>query len=654
MVTIHEELARRQEQHPRLCDQSNDAVFVIELEQVRILGVNARACTMLGYSREELLNLPISAVHPNEMPAMLAFTRSVSERGIGLTDELTFTTRSGQSLPAQISASILDVEGRLCILARVREISARQKAEVTLQQHLEQLERTVEECSAQPRRSEERQRVLLEINDAIATRLDWESLLRAIGAALSQVLPFDAASIRLYDRERDSFRLAALDIPGPPGPGFDLDSELDRRTSHVGWVFDHGLALVRNDLGLDRRFSSEERLRAAGIRSYVAVPLAARSSVIGTFNLGSRTPCRYSEEDGRLLREVAKRVGLAVQNALAFEEIARLKALLEQEKLYLQEEIKNQHDFEQIVGRSQAFDRVLRAVKTVAATNATVLITGETGTGKELVAVAVHALSAEKDQPLVRVNCAALAPGLIESELFGHERGAFTGAVSRRVGRFEIADRGTLFLDEIGDLALDLQGKLLRVLQEGEFERVGGSRTIRVKVRVIAATNRDLEKALREQRFREDLYYRLSVFPIRIPPLRERREDIPLLVGYFMAKHATRMNKNIDSIRAPVMDALMAYSWPGNVRELENVIERAIIVSRGSKLELGDWSPNHGEHPVGQRISTLDELQREHIIRVLDRTGWRIRGANGAGRTLGLKPTTLEARMKKLGIQRSS
>ncbi len=502
--------------------------------------------------------------------------------------------------------------------------------------------------------SEERQRVLLEINNTIVTPLDWESLLRPISAALSLVLPFDAASICLHDLERDIFRLVALDNPAPPGPGFDLGSELDRGTSHVGWVFDHGAALIRNDVMLDRRFSSEERLRASGIRSYVAVPLAARSSVIGTLNLGSRTPSRYSEEDGRFLRELAKQVRLAVQNVLDLEEIARLKALLEQEKRYLQEEIKNQHDFEQIVGHSQAFDEVLKAVKTVAATDATVLITGETGTGKELVAGAVHALSSEKAKSLVKVNCAALAPGLIESELFGHERGAFTGAVSRRVGRFEIADGGTLFLDEIGDLALDLQAKLLRVLQDGEFERVGGSRTIRVKVRVIAATNRDLEKGLREQRFREDLYYRLSVFPIPIPPLRDRREDIPLLVRYFMAKHATRMKKNIDSIRVPAMDALMAYSWPGNVRELENVIERAIIVSRGSKLELGDWSPIHGEHPVGQRIPTLDQLQREHIIRVLDLARWRIRGASGAAQTLGLKPTTLEARMKKLGIQRSS
>jgi formate hydrogenlyase transcriptional activator len=311
-----------------------------------------------------------------------------------------------------------------------------------------------------------------------------------------------------------------------------------------------------------------------------------------------------------------------------------------------------QRQFKNIVGQSLGIRRVLKAVETVAPTDAGVLLYGETGTGKELVVHSIHELSLRKEQPLVKINCAALPSGLMESELFGHEKGSFTGAFSKKLGRFEIANGGTIFLDEIGDLQLDLQAKLLRVLQEGEFERVGGNQTIHVDVRVIAATNRDLEKSIHEGKFRADLYYRLNVFPIRIPPLRERKEDIPLLVKYFVMKYGAKCRKSIERIPQPTIDALLAYSWPGNIRELENLIERAVIMCQSTQLEPGKWLPIPGGTPVESRIPTLEELEREHILEVLQMTSWRVSGEKGAAKLLGMKPTTLEARMKKLGISR--
>jgi transcriptional regulator with GAF, ATPase, and Fis domain len=333
-------------------------------------------------------------------------------------------------------------------------------------------------------------------------------------------------------------------------------------------------------------------------------------------------------------------------------ETAALKTRLEEETIYLQEEIKSTHNFDELIGESRAMQKMLKAVEVVAPTESTVLLFGETGTGKELVARALHHRSLRRQRPLVKVNCAALPAGLIESELFGHEKGAFTGALARQVGRFELADGGTLFLDEIGDLPLELQAKLLRVLQEGEFERLGNARTIKVDVRIIAATNRDLEHAVREGRFRPDLYYRLQVFPIWLPPLRERRQDIPLLVRYFVTKYGAKLGTRITTIPHSTLEPLLTYAWPGNVRELEHVIERAVILSAGSQLRLGEWLPAPQTARPGARIMTLHELQRDHILAVLELTGWRVSGEQGAAQLLGLKPTTLEARMRKLGIRR--
>lgn len=338
----------------------------------------------------------------------------------------------------------------------------------------------------------------------------------------------------------------------------------------------------------------------------------------------------------------------------AYLEVERLKDQLQQENIYLQEEIKLEYNFSEIIGRSEAIEKVLKKVEQVAGTNSTVLILGETGTGKELLARAVHSNSSRKNRPLVKVNCSALPANLIESELFGHEKGAFTGAITQKTGRFELADGGTIFLDEIGDLPLDLQAKLLRVLQEGEFERLGNPKTVTVDTRVIAATNRDLALAIEKGDFREDLFYRLNVFPIHAPPLRDRKEDIPLLVAYFCDKLGAKIGKKIDSVSQKVMDSLIEYSWPGNVRELGNIIERAVIISETNILQCGDWVPVNKTGPTESiELSTLEEIERAHILKALELTGGRVSGEKGAAKILGINPSTLESRMRKLGIRKN-
>ncbi len=340
----------------------------------------------------------------------------------------------------------------------------------------------------------------------------------------------------------------------------------------------------------------------------------------------------------------------ALQTALG--ELNELKEKLEKENHYLKEEIRVEQGNSGMVGTSRPFKYMLQQIEQVANTDTTVLILGETGTGKELVARAIHSHSQRSDKPLVKVNCAALPSNLIESELFGHEKGAFTGAMARKTGRFELAHQGTLFLDEIGDLPLDLQAKLLRVLQEGELERVGSSETLKVNVRVLAATNHDLKELIREGKFREDLYYRLNVFPIYSPALRDRREDIPLLVQHFVDKLGARLGKRVATIPQKSFDALVSYHWPGNVRELENIIERALIISSNDKLELGEWFIQQQSDEGNSGILTLADSESQHILKALEQTSWRVSGPKGAARLLGLKPTTLESRMKKLGISR--
>jgi formate hydrogenlyase transcriptional activator len=381
--------------------------------------------------------------------------------------------------------------------------------------------------------------------------------------------------------------------------------------------------------------------------------LIFRDRVLGVLAIKTRREHAFSAEDGELFEQVANQVAIAVENALAYNEIETLKNKLEKEKLYLEEEIRTEYNFEEIIGSSSVLKRVLQNVETVATTDSTVLIYGETGTGKELIARAIHNLSDRRERTLVKVNCAAIPTGLLESELFGHEKGAFTGAIDRRIGRFELAHQGTIFLDEVEDIPLDLQSKLLRVLQEQEFERLGSSRTLRVDVRVVAATNANLEQMVEEKKFRSDLYYRLNVFPINVPPLRERPEDIPLLVHFFANKFAQQMKRRIESVPKETMAALVNYHWPGNIRELQNLVERGVILSRGPSLEipLGELKQStKTNHTNGS--TTLESVEREHILRVLSESRWVIGGPAGAAARLGVNRTTLNHRLRKLGITR--
>jgi formate hydrogenlyase transcriptional activator len=369
--------------------------------------------------------------------------------------------------------------------------------------------------------------------------------------------------------------------------------------------------------------------------------------------IASKAEAAFTPDDAELLMRIAGQVAIAVENALAYREIDSLKDKLASEKLYLEDEIRTEHNFEELIGASPSFKRILKQVETVAPTDSTVLIRGETGTGKELIARAIHFLSARKERTLVKINCAAIPSGLLESEIFGHEKGAFTGAIAQRIGRFELANKGTLFLDEIGDIPVELQPKLLRVLQEQEFERLGSARTQKVDVRLIAATNADLEQMVADKKYRSDLYYRLNVFPIMIPPLRERPEDIPALTRFFTQKYARRLKKRIEAIPSEVMAALTSYRWPGNVRELEHFIERAVVLTQGADLEVSLSELKSSAPAIPANISTLEDAERGHIVRALDETSWVIGGPNGAAARLGMKRTTLQSKMQKLGISRS-
>jgi formate hydrogenlyase transcriptional activator len=405
-----------------------------------------------------------------------------------------------------------------------------------------------------------------------------------------------------------------------------------------------------------------------GIQAVCHLPLIGKNRMLGALSLGRLEDNPFTGDDVEFLSQVANQVAIAVENALAYGQIAELKDRLAQEKVYLEDEIRSELKFEEIIGKSAVLRSVLSQIETVAPTDSTVLIYGDTGTGKELVARALHNLSSRGQNAFVKLNCAAIPTGLLESELFGHERGAFTGAISQRIGRFELAHNGTVFLDEIGEIPLELQPKLLRVLQEREFERLGGTRTIRSDARLIAATNRDLSAMVDEQKFRQDLFYRLNVFPIRVPPLRERTEDIPLLVRHFTQQFSRRMNKHIDSIASDTMKALVRYDWPGNIRELQNVIERAVILSPGPalKVSLADLKSRveapamrHVNAPEPAHIGTtganmqnvLDETERVQILRALDQSKGIVSGPTGAAALLGMKRSTLQFRMQKLGIR---
>lgn len=494
--------------------------------------------------------------------------------------------------------------------------------------------------------------LLLEVSNALSSHRELHELFAAISGCIRKVMQHDYSGLSLYDADIRQFRLFALDFPAGKGLireeiVFAVDG------SPHGKAYKSGAPFLVNRLDA-HQFPSDitNWLLSEGIRSACWLPLNREDRCIGVLNVASKHENAFSEREMLLFGQIANQIAVAVENTLAFQQITELKDKLAEEKDYLEEEIRTEYHFDEIVGESPAWKAVLEQVETVASTEATVLVLGETGTGKELVARAIHDRSRRKDRTLVKISCAALPAGLLESELFGHEKGAFTGAIDRRLGRFELANRGSLFLDEVGEIPLELQPKILRVLQENEFERLGSGETRKVDVRIIAATNRNLSEMVEHHQFRSDLYYRLNVFPITLPPLRDRATDIPLLVRYFVQKLAVRMRKRIDEIPSEVMRALTTWHWPGNVRELENFIERAVILTRGSKLQvpLSELIPPAVAAP--QDGTTLESVEREHILQILRECRGVVGGPRGAAAKLGLNRSTLNSRMRKLGISR--
>ena len=520
------------------------------------------------------------------------------------------------------------------------------------------------------RTAQEQLKLLLDLTNSVVSTLDLRELLRNMSGNLRRVMRCDFVGVGLPDAESSRhLRLYALDFPD--SRGFMTEEILiPIEGTPPGMAFKTGEPFVGMIRDICHMFPDAPPL-AEGLTTGGVLPLASRGRVHGVLLLGRRDENEFSRDDVKFLMQVASQVAIAVENALAFSKIAELKEKLTQEKLYLEDEIRTELNFEEIVGKSAVLRRVLKQVATVAPTDSTVLIYGETGTGKELVARAIHNLSSRLSNSFVKLNCAAIPTGLLESELFGHEKGAFTGAIAQRIGRFELANRGTVFLDEIGEIPLELQPKLLRVLQEREFERLGSSRTLTTDARLIAATNRDLASMVEEQKFRSDLFYRLNVFPVRVPPLRERPEDIPLLVRHFTEQCARRMNKKIETISTETLKQMRQYHWPGNIRELQNVIERAVILSAGPILNVplsefqsrpalaavdGNGKPEKRlKFSTGNDIrNVLEETERKYILSVLSQTDWVVAGPNGAAARLGMKRSTLQLRIRKLGLSREN
>jgi formate hydrogenlyase transcriptional activator len=521
------------------------------------------------------------------------------------------------------------------------------------------------------RLQKERLELLLNLTTKITSSLDLREVLRAIAANIREVIHGDAVTVALPDAASGKFRAFAVDFPH--GKGVIKEELLVTPSAAVKKAMDTLKPVVFDMRDNELAPEASGVASAEGIRAACNIPLVNRGRALGILSILRITETSFTPDDVDFLSRASGQIAIAVENALAYREISELRDKLAQEKLYLEEEFRSEMGFEQIIGKSAALKHVLQQVETVAPSDSTVLLLGETGTGKELIARAIHDCSRRKQRTLVKLNCAAIPTGLLESELFGHEKGAFTGAISQKIGRLELADQGTLFLDEVGDIPMEIQPKLLRALQEREFERLGTTLTRKVNVRLIAATNRNLEKMIADREFRSDLYYRLNVFPIRIPPLRERKEDIALLVSYFVQKFSKQMQKKIEAVPTGVMKGLTAWDWPGNIRELENFIERAVILTRGSSLEapLGELrkanadKPAHAvlseqKHSAGKGtdwrkdkngiVEEYAKKQRDEIVRALSECRGHVGGADGAAARLGINRTTLLSRMKKFGI----
>jgi formate hydrogenlyase transcriptional activator len=527
-------------------------------------------------------------------------------------------------------------------------------------------------ASEELRTKNDRLRLLLDVTNQVVSNLELRDLLRAISQDVRRVMQCDYAGLSLPDAENKQLRLYAVDFP--EGKGFlqeDLVYSMEGSPSGTAFRTMKPMTLQSPFTGWLHYPIVQIAVRE-GLKSFCFLPLISRNRAIGTLVFGRFRDDAFSQADIDFLGQVANQIALAVANALAYREIRELKEQLSKEKLYLEDEIRTEMNFIQIVGSSLSLRRALKRVETVAPTDSTVLIYGETGTGKELIARGIHDLSPRRSKPFVKLNCAAIPTGLLESELFGHEKGAFTGAIAQRIGRFEVADGGTIFLDEIGEIPLELQTKLLRVLQEREFERLGSSRTLRTDARLIAATNRDLEAMVSEQKFRSDLFFRLDVFPVHVPALRERDGDIPPLVRHFTQQFSRRMNKSIETIPSAAMDALCRYHWPGNIRELQNVIERAVIISTGPALsvDVADLKFHNTSHPEashqeqrpvaaksetsGALHNILEETERQQILQALKQSNWVVAGPHGAAARLGMNRSTLQLRIRKLAISSRS
>lgn len=633
-------LRKSEERWRRIFENSAIGIALSDLEG-HFLATNAAYRRMLGYTEEALrARTWLDVTHEDDRKANWALYRDfVEKKQQQFQIEKRYRRKDGQILWASNNISLVPgAEGTPgFIMALVEDITERKR----LQGQLE--------------REHDRLRLLLDLTNNVLSYLDLRQLCQAISSSVRRVMQSDFVCLTLSDADPGRLRLYAMDFPGSKGVVhegvlFSLEGTPSGLTFRSGQpqVFD-AKRMAQFDTGINPGL-------AEGLKSGCFVPLIHRHRVLGTLNVCRMTDSVFTEAEVDFLSQIASQVAIAVDNALHYGEISEARKRLAEEKHYLEEEIRTEHDFGEVVGTSAPLKTVLKQVEIVATTDATVLIQGETGTGKELIARAIHNLSVRSAHPFVKVNCAAIPRDLLESELFGHEKGAFTGAITRRIGRFELAHQGTLFLDEIGEIPLDLQPKLLRVLQEQEFERLGSARTIKTDVRVVAATNRDLTRMVKEQRFRDDLYYRLNVFPITVPPLRARAEDIVPLVRRFVDKFARRMNRPITNIPDAVIEALRRHHWPGNVRELQNVIERAVILASDGVLRvpLAELKSTLSTPPTAFPASrTLEDVERDHIRQALRETGWVIGGSRGAAERLGLKRSTLRSRMEKLGISRT-
>lgn len=624
-----ETLRRSEERYRLLTGEIRDyAIFMLDPDG-RLMTWNEGSQRMRGYHADEIIGRHVSIFFtPEDIKADTPAEelREAAERGRIETEGWRVKKDGSRFWSHVVLTALRDPTGRLIGFAKIaRDITEQKRASEAL---------------------------LLEISNRLISHLNFDDLLAAISASLGQIKEYDYAGLALYDPAVQKLRVYSLPSTSR-GRLIHEELLLSLENSPAGWAFKARRPLVLNHVHEEGRpFEIPAQLVTQGVRSACRIPLLGRSQVLGTLNLASLHENAFSEDDVKLLSQVANQVALALNNTLSFRQLAEQKEKLALEKQYLEGEIRSRGSFGEIVGESVALREVLQQVETVAPTDSTVLILGETGTGKELIARAIHDLSRRRDKTFITVNCSALPSGLLESELFGHEKGAFTGAVARKIGRLELAHRGTIFLDEVGDIPLDVQPKLLRALQEKQFERLGSAQTITVDVRLIAATNRDLESMVEDGRFRSDLYYRLNVFPISLPPLRDRVEDITLLVRHFVERYSRQMGKSIESIPPEALQALSRYSWPGNVRELEHLIERAVVLTAGPILRVPPLGGKLERKPDPGPSETLARAERDHILRVLRETNGIISGPRGAAARLGLKRTTLASKMHRLGISR--